>query len=130
MILTGDLNQKEKKSSNGDFGDTYALYKYITGQSSFGKDDAGEKLYAPFADARIDAPDTVSPDEWASMTKYHDPADTSAAVTKQPIDYIFYTDAYLTAQVYENIHYKPNGLYMSDHLPQYAELTYTVQPDT
>ncbi len=124
MVMTGDFNQKRITS---DGTTPYALYQYITGDRSF-TNAAGQKVTANFADARIDAAKTVSSSQWASLTKNQDPTNTdNYDPSAQPIDYIFYTDAYLTAKVYENIHYKPNGIYMSDHLPQYAELTYTVQ---
>ena len=124
MVMTGDFNQKRITS---DGTTPYALYQYITGDRSF-TNAAGQKVTGNFADARIDAAKTVSPSLWASLTKNQDPADTANYdPSAQPIDYIFYTDAYLTAKVYENIHYKTNGIYMSDHLPQYSELTYTVQ---
>ena len=42
------------------------------------------------------------------------------------IDYVFYTTGDFTAEVYRNIHYHRDGIYMSDHLPQYCELTVTV----
>ena len=122
MVLTGDFNQKRLNSDEAEYG----WYKLVTGASSFTMTD-GVKFKASFEDARMDAPTTVSPDSWASMTKYQDPSDAKYDPAHQPIDYIFYTDAYLTAEVYENIHYKPNGRYMSDHLPQYAELTYVVK---
>jgi endonuclease/exonuclease/phosphatase family metal-dependent hydrolase len=52
---------------------------------------------------------------WQEGTDKYNPA-------KKPIDYVFYTTGDFDAMVYRNIHYHRDGIYMSDHLPQYCEL--------
>lgn len=104
MILTGDFNQSRMKSET----EFYPVYQVVA---------------ALFSDARLTAPDTVSPDEWASMTRYHlepdyyDPA-------RQPIDYVFYTAAHFEPTVYRNIIKVRDEVFtISDHWAQYAEFT-------
>ena len=117
MVLTGDFNQAKTTSE----GVNYAMFKNILGESTFTA-TTGEKITGNFAEARADAAETVSPDQWASMTKYWDEGGSSYNPAKKPIDYVFYTPADFTAVRYENIHYHRDGIYMSDHLPQYCEL--------
>ena len=117
MVLTGDFNQAKTTSEDVN----YAMFKNILGESTFTA-STGEKMTGNFADARADAAYTVSTDQWASMTKYWDEGGSSYNPAKKPIDYVFYTPADFTAVRYENIHYHRDGIYMSDHLPQYCEL--------
>ena len=117
MVLTGDFNQAKTTSEDVN----YAMFKNILGESTFTA-STGEKITGNFAEARADAAWTVSPDQWASMTKYWDEGSSSYNPAKKPIDYVFYTPANFTAVRYENIHYHRDGIYMSDHLPQYCEL--------
>ncbi len=116
MVMTGDFNQAKTNSSD----EIYAMYKNVLGQSKFTA-TTGEKITGNFSDARADAPDTVSPDAWASMTSSWQEGD-SYNPAKKPIDYVFYTTGDFDAMVYRNIHYHRDGIYMSDHLPQYCEL--------
>ena len=117
MVLTGDFNQAKTTSEDVN----YAMFKNILGESTF-TSSTGEKITGNFSEARADAADTVSPDAWASMTKYWDEGSTSYNPAKKPIDYVFYTTEDFDAMVYRNIHYHRDGVYMSDHLPQYCEL--------
>ena len=117
MVLTGDFNQAKTTSE----GVNYAMFKTILGESTVTA-TTGEKITGNFAEARADAAEKVSPDQWASMTKYWDEGGSSYNPAKKPIDYVFYTPADFTAVRYENIHYHRDGIYMSDHLPQYCEL--------
>ena len=68
------------------------------------------------------------------MTTYWQEGTDSYNPAKKPIDYVFYTTDDFDAMVYRNIHYHRDGIYMSDHLPQYCELHVKVpanqQPDT
>lgn len=116
MVLTGDFNQAK---TNGD-EEIYAMYKNVLGISKF-TSSTGEKITGNFSDARVDAADTVSPDLWASMTSSWQEGDKYNPA-KKPIDYVFYTAEDFDAMVYRNIHYHRDGIYMSDHLPQYCEL--------
>ncbi len=118
MVLTGDFNQKPTTSE----GEIYALFKNILGLSSF-KSSTGEEITGCFADARTDAKDTVSEDAWASLTSYWQEGSDKYNPAYKPIDYVFYTPDDYTAMVYRNIHYHRDGIYLSDHLPQYCELT-------
>ena len=117
MVLTGDFNQAKTTSE----GVNYAMFKNILGESTFTA-STGEKLTGNFADARADAAETVSSDAWASMTKYWAEGTDKYNPAKKPIDYVFYTSEDFDAMIYRNIHYHRNGIYMSDHLPQYCEL--------
>lgn len=104
LILTGYFNQVQKNSS----GEVYPLYQQMT-----------ESL----ADARMTAPDTVSPTEWASMVQYHREGEKYNPA-RQPIDYIFYTPEHFEPTVYRNILYIEDEIFtISDHLAQYAEFT-------
>ena len=116
MVLTGDFNQAKTSSSD----EIYAMYKNVLGLSEFTA-TTGEKITGNFSDARVDAKDTVSPDLWASMTSSWQEGDKYNPA-KKPIDYVFYTTEDFDAMVYRNIHYHRDGIYMSDHLPQYCEL--------
>ena len=117
MVMTGDFNQAK---TNGD-DEIYAMYKNVLGISKFTASN-GEKMTGNFADARADAADTVSADAWASMTSYWQEGTDKYNPAKKPIDYVFYTAEDFDAMVYRNIHYHRDGIYMSDHLPQYCEL--------
>ena len=117
MVLTGDFNQAKTNSSD----EIYAIFKNILGISTFTA-STGEKLTGNFSDARADATWTVGEDQWASMTKYWQEGTDAYNPAKKPIDYVFYTADDFTAVRYENIHYHRDGIYMSDHLPQYCEL--------
>ena len=117
MVMTGDFNQAK---TNGD-EEIYAMFKNVMGQSNFTA-STGEKMTGNFADARADAAETVSSDAWASMTSYWQEGTDKYNPAKKPIDYVFYTTDDFDAMVYRNIHYHRDGIYMSDHLPQYCEL--------
>ena len=121
MVMTGDFNQAKTNSEEN----TYAIFKNILGQSNFTA-STGEKMTGNFSDARAEAKDTVASDAWASMTAYWQEGGEKYNPAKKPIDYVFYTTADFDAMVYRNIHYHRDGIYMSDHLPQYCELTVTV----
>ena len=117
MVMTGDFNQVK---TNGE-GNVYAMYKNVLGISEF-TSSTGEKMTGNFSDAREDAKDTVSPDAWASMTPYWQEGTDKYNTAKKPIDYVFYTAEDFDAMVYRNIHFHRDGIYLSDHLPQYCEL--------
>ena len=121
MVMTGDFNQAKTNSEDS----TYAIFKNILGQSNFTA-STGEKMTGNFSDARAEAKDTVASDAWASMTAYWQEGTDKYNPAKKPIDYVFYTTGDFTADIYRNIHYHRDGIYMSDHLPQYCELTVTV----
>ena len=118
MVMTGDFNQAKTNSEDS----TYAIFKNVLGQSTFTA-STGEKMTGNFLDARAEAKDTVASDAWASMTAYWQEGTDKYNPAKKPIDYVFYTTGDFTAEVYRNIHYHRDGIYMSDHLPQYCELT-------
>ena len=102
LIVTGDFNQSRMKED----GELYPMYQVMT-----------ESL----ADARLTAADTVSPDEWASMVKYHREGQTYNPA-RQPIDYVFYTPDDFEPTVYRNVLYIRDELFtISDHLAQYVE---------
>ena len=117
MVMTGDFNQAKTNSEDS----TYAIFKNVLGQSTFTA-STGEKMTGNFSDARTEAKDTVSAEEWASMTAYWQEGTDKYNPAKKPIDYVFYTTGDFDAMVYRNIHYHRDGIYMSDHLPQYCEL--------
>ena len=124
MVMTGDFNHAKTTSAEN----IYAMFKNILGISEFTA-STGESITGNFSDARTEAADTVSPDAWASMTAYWQEGTDSYNPAKKPIDYVFYTTGDFTADVYRNIHYHRDGIYMSDHLPQYCELTVKVPAD-
>ena len=116
MVLTGDFNQAKTNSEEN----IYAMFKNVLGLGEF-TSSTGEKITGNFSDARADAADTVGSDAWASMTSSWQEGDKYNP-GKKPIDYVFYTAEDFDAMVYRNIHYHRDGIYMSDHLPQYCEL--------
>ena len=114
LFLTGDFNQVQM-NANGEY---YPLYLHLTGQTSYIAPD-GSSVSGPFADARMNAPDTVSTTEWASMVKQHRDGGNPSS---RPIDYIFYTTSHFQPTVYRNILYVEEEIFtISDHLAQYAE---------
>ncbi|MBP3436176.1 MAG: endonuclease/exonuclease/phosphatase family protein [Clostridia bacterium] len=118
VVVTGDFNQMQSGSDGVD----HLLYQQFTGRAFYEAED-GSMVSGPFADARITAPETVSPTEWASMTQYH-LAGERYNPARGPIDYIFYTPSSLEPTVYRNILYVWDEIFtISDHLPQYAEFT-------
>lgn len=117
MVLTGDFNQAFTSSKDN----VYAMFKNVTGQESF-TTKAGVEIKGNFSDARADAKDTVSKDAWASMIAYWQEGGSKYDPAHKPIDYVFYTAEHFDAMVYRNIHYHRDGIYLSDHLPQYCEL--------
>mgnify|MGYP002517294486 CR=1 FL=1 len=124
MVMTGDFNQAKTNSEDA----TYAIFKNVLGQSTFTA-STGEKMTGNFSDARAEAKDTVASDAWASMTAYWQEGTDKYNPAKKPIDYVFYTTGDFTADIYRNIHYHRDGIYMSDHLPQYCELHVKVAAD-
>ena len=124
MVMTGDFNHAKTTSAEN----IYAMFKNILGISSF-TSSTGESITGNFSDARTEAADTVSPDAWASMTAYWQEGTDSYNPAKKPIDYVFYTTGDFDAMVYRNIHYHRDGIYLSDHLPQYCELHVKVAAD-
>ena len=117
MVMTGDFNHAKTTSAEN----IYAMFKNILGISDF-TGSTGESITGNFSDARTEAVETVSPDAWASMTAYWQEGTDSYNPAKKPIDYVFYTTDDFDAMVYRNIHYHRDGIYLSDHLPQYCEL--------
>ena len=117
MVMTGDFNHAKTTSAEN----IYLMFKNILGISEF-TSSTGESITGNFSDARTEAKDTVSPDAWASMTSYWQEGTDKYNPAKKPIDYVFYTTDDFDAMVYRNIHYHRDGIYMSDHLPQYCEL--------
>ena len=104
LILTGDFNQSRMKSES----EFYPVYEVVS-----------ESL----ADARLTAADTVSPDEWASMVRYHREEEYYNPA-RQPIDYVFYTPDDFEPTVYRNVLYIRDELFtISDHLAQCVEFT-------
>ena len=124
LVMTGDFNQAATSSADN----LYAMFKNILGISTF-ESSTGEEITGCFSDARADAATTVSTDQWASMTAYWQEGGSKYDPSHKPIDYVFYTDEDFTAVLYENIHYHRDGIYMSDHLPQYCELTVKTAAD-
>lgn len=124
MVMTGDFNHAKTSSD----GVTYAMFKNILGEKTF-TSSTGEKIMGSFSDARTEAKDTVTAEEWASMTAYWQEGTDKYNPAKKPIDYVFYTTGDFDAMVYRNIHYHRDGIYMSDHLPQYCELHVKAAPD-
>ena len=124
MVMTGDFNHAKTSSD----GVTFAMFKNILGEKTF-TSSTGEKIMGSFSDARTEAKDTVTAEEWASMTAYWQEGTDKYNPAKKPIDYVFYTTGDFDAMVYRNIHYHRDGIYMSDHLPQYCELHVKAAPD-
>ena len=124
MVMTGDFNHAKTTSAEN----IYAMFKNILGISTF-TSSTGESITGNFSDARTEAAETVSPDAWASLTAYWQEGTDSYNPAKKPIDYVFYTTGDFEAMVYRNIHYHRDGIYMSDHLPQYCELHVKVAAD-
>ena len=124
VILTGDFNQAHTSSLDNYF----PLYKNITGISSFTASD-GTEITVSLADARENAPDSVSPTEWASMVKYHQEGNSAYDPTHKPIDHIFYSPTYFEATVFKNIIHDRDGYHASDHIPQYTELKLKTSSD-
>ena len=123
MVLTGDLNQAAVNSE----GNQYAVYKTLTGAKAFELDD-GTKAYSPFSNARYDAPDNMPEGTCATMTAYYDENGTKYNPAKEPIDYVLYTGASLTALSYKIRLYDRCGLYLSDHLPVICEIKFAPAP--
>ena len=116
VFLTGDFNQAHTSTQ-----DNYlALYKNITGMSSFKASD-GSEITVTLAEARSNAPDTVSPDVWASMVKYHQEGNAAYDPAHKPIDHIFYSPTTFQPLVYRNVYHPREGYNMSDHIGQYCE---------
>ena len=124
MVMTGDFNHAKTTSAEN----IYAMFKNILGISTF-TSSTGESITGNFSDARTEAAETVSPDAWASLTAYWQEGTDSYNPAKKPIDYVFYTTGDFEAMVYRNIHYHRDGIYLSDHLPQYCELHVKVAAD-
>lgn len=119
MVMTGDLNQSAVNGENKQ----YAVYKTLTGAKAFELDD-GTKAYSPFSNARYDAPDNMPEGINATMTKYYDQSSDKYNPAKEPIDYVLYTSASLTALSYKTRLYDRGGLYLSDHLPVICEIRF------
>lgn len=124
MIVTGDLNQGAVNSS----GEKYAVYKTMIGEKAFTLDD-GTKAFSPLSNARYDAPDNMPEGQSATQTAYYDEAGTKYNPAKEPIDYVLYTKASLTALSYKIRLYDRGGLYLSDHLPVICEIKFAPTPE-
>lgn len=123
MIVTGDLNQAAVNAENSK----YAVYKTMIGERAFTLDD-DTKAYSPLSNARYDAPDNMPEGVCATMTASHDPSSSSYNPAKEPIDYVLYTKASLTALSYKIRLYDRGGLYLSDHLPVICEIKFAPTP--
>ena len=123
MVMTGDLNQAAVNSE----GNQYAVYKTLTGAKAF-ELDGGTKAYSPFSNARYDAADNMPEGICATMTTYYDESGSKYNPAKEPIDYVLYTGASLTALSYKIRLYDVGGLYLSDHLPVISEIKFTPTP--
>ncbi len=123
MVLTGDLNQAAVNSENKQ----YAVYKTLTGTKAFTLAD-GTEAYSPFSNARYDAPDNMPEGQCATMTQYYDEKGSKYNPAKEPIDYVLYTGASLTALSYKIRLYDRGGLYLSDHLPVISEIKFAPAP--
>ena len=115
LFLTGDLNNRRTTSG----GNLYALYKLITGESSF-KDENGVRYRMTLADSRLNAASTVPEDRIATMTANYDESSTSYNPAKEPIDYVFYNPANTAPLTYNTFLIKDRGHEISDHLPVYT----------
>ena len=123
MVLTGDLNQAAVNAE----GTQYSVYKTLVGINAFKLDD-GTKVYSPFSNARYDAPDNMPEGISATMTQYYDESGTKYNPAKEPIDYVLYTGASLTALSYKIRLYDRGGVYLSDHLPVICEIKFAPAP--
>ena len=123
MVVTGDLNQG---ALTGE-GAKYAFYKTVIGDKAFKLDD-GTEAYSPLANTRFDAPDNMPEGQNASQVAYCDPTNSKYNPAKEPIDYVLYTDASLTALSYKVRLYDVGGLYLSDHLPVICEIKFAPAP--
>ncbi len=123
MVMTGDLNQAAVNSE----GNQYAVYKTLTGAKAFELAD-GTKAYSPFSNARYDAADNMPEGTCATMTAYYDENGSKYNPAKEPIDYVLYTGASLTALSYKIRLYDVGGLYLSDHLPVICEIKFAPAP--
>ncbi len=115
QFLTGDLNNRKTTSK----GETYALYKMITGERTVTAED-GKTYKMTLADSRFGAPVTVDENHTATMTKYYEENDKAYEPTREPIDYAFYDPANTEALTYETFLMSENGCWISDHLPVFA----------
>ncbi len=115
VFLTGDLNNRR---TTGE-GKTYALIKYIQGDSQF-KDADGNKYSLSLRDARLNAPETVDENHTATMTKNYDKTNSSYDPTREPIDYVFYDPAAAEPLSYETFLISENNQWISDHLPVFT----------
>ena len=125
MVLTGDLNQAAVNAE----GTQYSVYKTLTGVKAFTLDD-GTTAYSPFSNARYDAADNMPEGVCATMTQYYDEAGTKYNPAKEPIDYVLYSKALLTALSYKIRLYDRYGIYLSDHLPVICDVKFTPAPVT
>ena len=123
MVMTGDLNQAAVNSENKQ----YAVYKTLTGAKAFELAD-GTKAHSPFSNARYDAPDNMPEGTCATMTAYYDENGSKYNPAKEPIDYVLYTGASLTALSYKIRLYDRCGQYLSDHLPVICEIKFAPAP--
>lgn len=119
-VLTGDLNQAAVNSSN----EKYAVYKTMIGERAFKLED-GTEAYSPFSNARYDAADNMPEGINSSMTTYYDESSSKYNPAKEPIDYVLYTKASLTALSYKLRLYDRDGLYLSDHLPVICDILFS-----
>ncbi len=101
------------------FGDLPIVFTGDFNQSTIGR-----SMPWRFADARATAAQTVPSDDRSTLVRYQDPASQSYNPAGVPLDFIFYTKEDFTPTVYKNIHHNEDGLWMSDHLPQYCELQF------
>ncbi|MBO4423255.1 MAG: endonuclease/exonuclease/phosphatase family protein [Clostridia bacterium] len=115
VFLSGDLNNRR---TTGE-GKTYALIKYIQGDSGY-KDGDGTVYSIALADARLHAPVTVDDDHTATMTKYYDENNSAYEPGREPIDYVFYDPENTDPLTYETFLISENGVFISDHLPVFT----------
>jgi endonuclease/exonuclease/phosphatase family metal-dependent hydrolase len=112
VVITGDFNQTAHKSN----GDERPIYKLLTGVTPFTGSD-GDELFSPLGNTRADA-DTVT------LPNGHTGTMVKHAIGKEPIDYVFYSKGHLDALTYETKLYNWDGVYLSDHLPVFAILSF------
>ncbi len=113
MVMTGDFNSNPSNSK----GELHPAYAYITGAASFEATD-GSSLTGGFADARVNADQTVPADKTATMTKYYE---EGGDPTYPPIDYHFYTPSHFHPLSYDTFIFERDGIPLSDHLALICE---------
>ena len=111
IFVGGDFNTLRTKSKDG----THDAIQLVEGTLST-TDSDGNECRLTLKDTRLNAPVTVDKNHTATLAKYYDKSYSKYEPTREPIDYVFYTEGLFEPLTYETFLLAEGSYQASDHL--------------